>query len=82
MFYCGMISTIYHFEFPAQLSANNIRLFSKSTNHVTGWKWIVEIIPQYQATLDSYILEYNCKEWTLESAAHARRKGRQTWRLK
>ena len=35
-YYCGMISTIYHFEFPAQLSANNIRLFSKLTNRVTG----------------------------------------------
>ena len=34
--YCGMISTIYHFEFPAQLSANHNRLFAKLTNRVTG----------------------------------------------
>ena len=42
-----MISTIYHFEFPATLSANKHRLISKLTNLVIGWKWIVEIILQY-----------------------------------
>ena len=34
--YCSMIATIYHFEFPTQLSANNHRLFPKLTNLAAG----------------------------------------------
>ena len=45
--YCGIISTIYYFEFPPQLSANHHRLFSKLTKFITWWKSIDEKIQQY-----------------------------------
>ena len=50
-----MISTIYHFEFPAQLSANNIRLFSKSrTTEVT---WTAELPEKFENAIFGRIFQ-------------------------
>ena len=39
--YCCIFWSIYYFEFPPHLSANNLCLFFKLTNHVAWWKWII-----------------------------------------